>query len=162
MKYRKRSLTASQQYQDLRCSSLTCNGSGKLGIGRFNYECELRPTVISRSYRISIVFTYKKRPKVLVLQPDLVELGEKRKLPHVYSQSPPELCLYLPGTGEWANDKFVSRTIVPWSMLWLYYFEHWLATGIWEGGGAHPTSDNTTRRKNKRKGARRRVSHINS
>lgn len=159
MKYWQKSLTASQQFEDLRRSPLTCRGSGRLGIGRFHYDCEVRPTVISRNYLIRIIFAQKKPPQIVVLQPDLVELAEQRKLPHVYNQTPPQLCLFLPGTGEWSNDKFVSRTMVPWSILWLYYFEHWLATDVWEGGGAHPVA---TTRMNKKKGGRKRVSHRNS
>lgn len=147
MKYRKRSLTASQQYADLRSFWLTASGNGKLGVGRFYYDCEVQPTVMSRSYLIRVNFAYKTRPKVLVLQPNLSELADKRNLPHVYKQNPPELCLYLPNSGEWASDKFVSRTIVPWSILWLYYFEHWLATDIWKGGGAHPTIDDGQKKK---------------
>jgi hypothetical protein len=29
----------------------------------------------------------------------------------------------------------IAATIVPWLSLWLYYYEVWLATGAWEGGG---------------------------
>jgi hypothetical protein len=30
---------------------------------------------------------------------------------------------------------------VPWAYLWLFYFEHWLATDEWQGGGKHPGED---------------------
>ncbi len=29
----------------------------------------------------------------------------------------------------------VAYTIVPWLMEWLVYYEVWLITGQWEGGG---------------------------
>jgi hypothetical protein len=32
----------------------------------------------------------------------------------------------------------IANTIVPWSVLWLFYFEDWLCTGEWSGGGVHP------------------------
>jgi hypothetical protein len=32
----------------------------------------------------------------------------------------------------------LDKTIVPWATKWLYYFEHWLATDDWQGGGEHP------------------------
>lgn len=32
----------------------------------------------------------------------------------------------------------LDQTIVPWTMLWLFYFEEWLASGDWKGGGMHP------------------------
>jgi hypothetical protein len=33
---------------------------------------------------------------------------------------------------------WIAHTIIPWSVLWFYFFEGWLATGEWEGGGEHP------------------------
>ena len=50
------------------------------------------------------------------------------------------LCLYLPKTGEWHDRRLLSGTIVPWSILWLLYFEEWLASDDWKGGGAHLTA----------------------
>jgi hypothetical protein len=32
----------------------------------------------------------------------------------------------------------LDRTIVPWAVLWLYFFEEWLRSGEWLGGGEHP------------------------
>ena len=29
-------------------------------------------------------------------------------------------------------------TLIPWTAEWLWYFEDWLATGVWSGGGEHP------------------------
>ncbi len=34
----------------------------------------------------------------------------------------------------------ISRTIIPWAIEWLYYYEIWCVTGEWQGGGAHPTA----------------------
>ena len=31
----------------------------------------------------------------------------------------------------------LANTIVPWVADWLYYYEVWLFTGEWEGGGIH-------------------------
>jgi hypothetical protein len=42
----------------------------------------------------------------------------------------------------------ISDTIVPWAVLWLYYFEDWLATDEWKGGGKHPDLNNGKRKKN--------------
>ena len=33
------------------------------------------------------------------------------------------------------SDMTIATTIVPWLSLWLYYYEIWLATGSWQGGG---------------------------
>jgi hypothetical protein len=81
-----------------------------------------------------------------VERPDLVELAEGRKLPHVYQQNPARLCLYLPGTGEWQPWMRIDQMIVPWTSLWLYFFEDWLATDEWKGGGKHPDEDEPIRR----------------
>lgn len=32
----------------------------------------------------------------------------------------------------------IANTIIPWTIEWLYYYELWLATGEWLGGGDHP------------------------
>lgn len=37
----------------------------------------------------------------------------------------------------------LDQTIVPWTALWLYYFEQWLVSGDWHGGGQHPESYDT-------------------
>jgi hypothetical protein len=76
---------------------------------------------------------------VVVRAPNLVALAENRRLPHVYSDDPVRLCLYLPGSGEWHRGLSLATTIVPWTYLWLDYFEEWLVSNEWQGGGVHPT-----------------------
>ena len=65
----------------------------------------------------------------------------------MYDQQPTRLCLYLPGTGEWTPALRLDQTIVPWAALWLYFFEDWLVSGEWKGGGRHPDPDARTGRK---------------
>jgi hypothetical protein len=77
-------------------------------------------------------------PEVFVETPDLPALAKSRKLPHVYQQDPPRLCLFLPGTSEFQPWMRIDQTIVPWASLWLFYFEEWLASDEWKGGGVHP------------------------
>jgi hypothetical protein len=48
------------------------------------------------------------------------------------------LCLYLPSADEWMPTQLIAETIVPWTSLWLFYYETWHATGEWLGGGDHP------------------------
>jgi hypothetical protein len=74
---------------------------------------------------------------VFIEEPDLTMLADGRKLPHVYEQKPPRLCLYMPRTCEWTSSARIDETIVPWTALWLFYFEEWLASGNWKGGGEH-------------------------
>ena len=32
----------------------------------------------------------------------------------------------------------LDQTIVPWTALWLLYFEEWLFSDEWAGGGVYP------------------------
>ena len=68
-------------------------------------------------------------------------LAGGRRIPHLYQQKPPRLCLYLPRTYEWQSWMRLDQTIVPWTALWLFYFEEWLASDDWKGGGMHPEID---------------------
>jgi hypothetical protein len=31
----------------------------------------------------------------------------------------------------------IDQTIVPWTAVWLFYFEEWLTSDEWKGGGVH-------------------------
>ena len=81
-------------------------------------------------------------PNVWVQEPDLLKLSGGVRLPHVYDQKPARLCLYFPRTGEWSPSFPIADTVIPWSVLWLLYFEDWLSTGEWAGGGVHPRRKN--------------------
>jgi hypothetical protein len=86
-------------------------------------------------YRVRISYRLEKAPRVAVLSPTLSDRGDGTPIPHRYSDG--SLCLYFPRYGEWASNYFLVDTIVPWTSLWLYYYEVWLATGTWHGGGIH-------------------------
>lgn len=66
------------------------------------------------------------------------ELADGRHLPHVYSTKPVRLCLFDPQTAEWSPGAAIADTIVPWTYEWLFYFEEWLVSDEWKGGGRHP------------------------
>jgi hypothetical protein len=78
-------------------------------------------------------------------------LADGRRLPHVYEQAPTRLCLFLPGSGEWGAWMRLDQTIVPWTALWLLYFEEWLYSGEWAGGGLHPIVHERARGRGRRK-----------
>lgn len=134
-------LSPAQQLLLLKSGS-TDHGAGVVRHGKLTWEFDARPTPLSRSYRLRISYRHGRAPQVLVLSPHLPTLAKGRKLPHVYQQDPPRLCLYLPGSGEWSPTMRISDTIVPWSVLWLFYFEEWLSNGEWNGGGVHPEERN--------------------
>lgn len=122
-----------------------CAGSGVLRPGRLVWSFPTSPTPLSRRYHVRVEYRLGHVPRVFVEEPDLHALTDGRRLPHVYEQRPPRLCLYLPGTGEWTPTKRLDQTIVPWAILWLFYFEEWLASNDWKGGGMHPPPANGRR-----------------
>jgi hypothetical protein len=87
------------------------------------------------------------QPRVQVLDPllELHEEFEEGPLPHVYWHSAdlelPFLCLFDPYNGEWSPGDFLAETTVPWTARYLYFYEGWLLTGRWLGGGRHPTPE---------------------
>ena len=140
---RTRNLTVVQQYLAL-CASPICKGKGSVRMQRLLWEFTARPTALSREYRLRIEYRKEDIPQVYVRDPDLLTLSGGRPIPHVYQQKPTRLCLYLPGASEWLPRMFIDKTIVPWSSLWLFYFEDWLGTGEWKGGGIHPETPDGT------------------
>ena len=137
MRPRRPLISAAYQYLHLRTNPLS-SGSGSLAPGRLTWRFVTSPTPLSRQYRLRIEYRQGAVPRVFVEAPDLIGLTGGRRLPHVYSQQPPRLCLYLPGTGEWTPAMRLDQTVVPWAILWLFYFEEWLASNEWKGGGMHP------------------------
>ena len=95
----------------------------------------LQPTPTSDRYTIDIEYEAPTRPKVLVTHPALRLAQGKKRLPHVFDGS--ELCLYT--SPEWRPDLKIAEFIMPWISLWLYFYEVWLITGEWLGGGHEPT-----------------------
>jgi hypothetical protein len=139
-----RPLTAAQQFLNLRINPI-CAGTGTLHAGKLVWRYRTSPTPLSREYGVCIIYRLGDSPKVFVDQPDLSALAEGRRLPHVYEQKPTRLCLYLPRTGEWVNTMRIDQTIVPWTALWLFYFEEWLVSDLWKGGGEHPNDPKAAR-----------------
>jgi hypothetical protein len=136
------SLSAAQQYLALR-SNPACHGQGTLGRGKLTWTWQTAPSALGRLYTLHVEFKESKVPKVFVDQPDLVALADGRKLPHVYSENPTRLCLYLPSSGQWHWGLLIAQTLVPWAALWLYFFEEWLLSNDWKGGGMHPPENDT-------------------
>lgn len=133
---RRKPLTPAQQYVNLRANPLS-SGDGLLRAGSFTWRFDASPSPLSRVYRVRIDMAQERSPRTSVETPDLALLADGRDLPHVY-RNPTRLCLYLPSTSEWQPWMRIDQTIVPWSVLWLWYFEDWLASDEWKGGGVHP------------------------
>jgi hypothetical protein len=130
-------LTPSQQWWRLRASPIA-NGNGRVQRRSLVWTFAARPSVWGREYKIQLRLAQPASLDVLVLAPDLNRLAEGRPLPHVYSSDPVKLCLFDPAASEWTPRDALADTIVPWTYLWLLYFEEWLISNEWKGGGRHP------------------------
>lgn len=138
MKYpRQKPLSLGQQKRALErdCTTLemTLSGSKKLV-----WVGEVRPSPATATYRIKIEYDTRTknvpRPRVYAVDPKL-EKRDGKECPHLYADG--GLCLYFPPASEWGPHMFLANTTVPWASRWLYFYEIWLVTGEWYGGGIH-------------------------
>ena len=106
-----------------------------------HFDFEISPTIFSRTYLCKLCLTPGRSPQMFVMKPDLFDLAEGRSLPHVYRHdgSGTRLCLWLPRKNEWVPQMVLIETYISWTSEWLNYFEEWLQTNVWSGGGEHPT-----------------------
>jgi hypothetical protein len=83
------------------------------------------------------------QPRVQVIGPKLERHWdyEQGPIPHVYKSeidpSLPYLCLFSPSLREWGLDDLIADTTIFWANEWLYFYEGWLITKKWRGGGRH-------------------------
>lgn len=120
-------------------SGTICNRN--LGL---HWQGKLQPGIFSRLYSIGIQYKRDRFPRTFVYSPDLYQLAGGEQIPHTFTQEAgkTELCLFWPGKDkheepEWNRYMLLATSIVPWASMWLYYFEQWLISGEWHGGGYH-------------------------
>lgn len=105
------------------------------------WRWEVQPSSLSTKYTIKLVYRYGVTPKVWVVSPKPLALAEgETSLPHVYSTQEQQICLFYnveEEDKEWRQDMILANTVVPWISEWLYFYELWLITGTWLGGGVH-------------------------
>jgi hypothetical protein len=98
----------------------------------------IKPTSRSNSYMVEIKYNIiQKKPlvEVKILDPILIKNEKEEEIPHMYSQE--SLCLFMPKYNEFKKTDLICDTIIPWTSLWVYYYEIWHTTGTWLGGGVH-------------------------
>lgn len=133
-----KSLSLAQQYAALR--SDWPEGDTQLDKDGVTWTGPLQPSPLSRRYVVQLNYTSLNHlPQVHVLGPSLKKLAPGRRIEHLYCQETERLCLYTPKQREWLPHQRLSRTLLPWAELWLLYFEDWVVTDEWRGGGTHPT-----------------------
>lgn len=111
----------------------------QLRAGKLLWTGDLRPNSLSRDYTVQIRYRTGGYPQVRLQRPQL-DRRPGESLPHVYRDG--TLCLYR--EGEWSSAMLIADSIVPWASEWLLFYEIWLPTGEWHGGGDWPppcTSD---------------------
>ncbi len=129
---RRRRLTVLEQAADMRrnCPDFV----QRLSKDGMSWTGPIKPTPLSVTYTIEIVYRRRcGRPQVWVRQPELAVKKEDYRFVHIYSEG----CLCLNAEEEWRPWMAFSATFVPWTAEWLFYFEVWLATGSWRGGGEY-------------------------
>lgn len=107
------------------------------------WSFDLQPTPFSASYRIIIEYwhAFALPPRVWPRSPK-IKLRGKDSPPHYNFDG--TLCLFCPDGphgGEWTHDKAIAHTIVPWTSKWLFFYEAWLMTGEWLGGGIEASKE---------------------
>lgn len=132
-------LTPPQQFLFLQANPI-CAGVGRLNAAGLTWEYRVRPTTLSREYLVRLTLERGGSPKAFILEPDIELLAGDRRLPHVY-RDPLRLCLHLPKAHEWVGSMRLDQSFVPWVATWLFYFEEWLVSNDWKGGGEHPDPD---------------------
>ncbi|EPT0781656.1 hypothetical protein KSX65_15690 [Enterobacter hormaechei] len=148
---RGRRRTLAEQYHGLRSrfpgARCYLTGNNK----KLIWEGVLSPGPFSREYTVRVEYSPPSSPDCYIISPNLKELSQGKRIPHTYATPPydrrTQLCLFLPKQrhpeklSEWRPQLLLSETILPWASLWLFYFEQWMFSGKWEGGGAHPNPD---------------------
>lgn len=108
------------------------------------WKSRIRPTPLSREYSVEVQYSMIDIPQVYIYGDELKKL-DNSNFPHNYgidaSKKRVKICLYR--YNEFSSDMLLSATIIPWTIEWLFFYEIWLATGIWQGGGEHPKKHNS-------------------
>ena len=128
------------QQQKVALQAAYPEGSCTVRGGRKLLWCgKLRPTPVSNEYVIVLTWTPDDPPIVWVIGDTLEKLDDPN-FPHVYyvdqENKMIQICLYR--HQEFNRHTLLDSTIIPWAKEWLYYYEMWLTTGEWLGGGEHP------------------------
>ena len=139
--------TLAQRAQELRLLNLPGARIGFVG-RQLHMRAGISPGQFGRVYEC--LFTIKPdgaQPDVIVHTPDLSSLAGTGKIPHTYAYDGEgtRLCLWWPKGREWVPHMKLTDTFIPWTAEWLHFFELWLKTGEWLGGGEHPTTSTPRR-----------------
>ena len=101
------------------------------------WEGIIKPSPLSREYNIRILCHGVKQRPVVILYGDNLEGLERKDFPHKFridkENKEVKLCLHF--FDEFKFLQPITDTIIPWIQEWLYFYEIWLITDKWYGGG---------------------------
>lgn len=100
--------------------------------GQYVFRGVIASEKLEERYTVRVHYRHRFPPKVFVSRPKIEE-----DAPHTYSDG--SLCLYKPGVIQWSERRLVARSVMPWTVAWLIFYEGWLETGIWFGPEAPHT-----------------------
>jgi hypothetical protein len=103
------------------------------------WEGDMLPSALSERYKVRMDYQLSKRPEVRVLSPELRSL-DRRRPPHLFAEG--TLCLFRYKYEEWDSSMPLAETVIPWTSLWLFHYETWLATGRWPGSNQEHPAEN--------------------
>jgi hypothetical protein len=113
-------------------------GRGRLLREQLFWEQRIRPRPLSHEYLCRVEYRRDEYPAVYCLDPPLSALANGRRLPHVRSREEPiRLCLFFHEPKCWNDGMLLAKVVIPLTLYWLEFFEEWLFTGEWRGGGTH-------------------------
>lgn len=98
-------------------------------------------------YKILIDYSLNGVVDVYLLEPhiEVVNYTEIHtygiKYHRVFRKELLKLCLTRPSKYEWNRRIPLAESFIPWAAEWTEFYELWLLTGVWYGGGEHPTID---------------------
>lgn len=102
------------------------------------WKGDIKPGPFSKTYPVELNYKLNERPHVEVYGDNLQKL-DSPSFPHHYNldmkNKRVEMCLYY--KRDFTAQMLLSETVIPWAAEWLYFYESWLITGEWSGGGIH-------------------------
>ena len=131
---RNKGYTPMQQFSALR--SHYGGTHWKIRPNGFTWWYNVTPTPLSDTYTLKIVYNKSHLPNTFVTSPQPLPLAKgAKRLPHTYNSKQQKLCLFKPSNREWNSHMLISDTIFHWALEWLFFYEEWVFSGKWYGGG---------------------------
>lgn len=108
----------------------------------FVWEADLHASALSSTYHVRMEGKEYAFPDIWVSGGAVERCMELEKVPHQFGcKHDPNRIRVCLQKGDWSPRASLSRTAVPWTMEWLFFFEVWMATEEWCGGGIHPPQE---------------------